>query len=147
MAKSEKHEGSCHCGLVRFEVAVPPDARISRCNCTICRRTGAASTTVAPTAFRLVSGDETLAQYEWGGRTAKRFFCKTCGIHCFAMGHMQQPSGDYVLVNLNCVDDIDVDEAKVVYWDGRHDNWCLRSAPWPVHMPSGSGSLGTSTVS
>jgi len=57
MAKSEKHEGRCHCGLVRFEVTVAPDARVSRCNWTICRRTGAASTTVEPAAFRLVSGD------------------------------------------------------------------------------------------
>jgi hypothetical protein len=63
---------------------------------------------------------------------AKRFFCKTCGIHCFVRAQFEGPAGDYVSVNLNCVDDSEWDEAQVVYWDGRHDNWCARSTPWPL---------------
>jgi hypothetical protein len=131
---AKKHFGNCHCGAVRFEVDVAADARIGRCNCTICRRTAVTSTIVKPGAFRLLSGKGNLAEYEWGGRIAKRFFCKTCGVHCFAPGHLEQLGGDYVSVNLNCVDDFELDEAKVVYWDGRHDNWQAgpRSKPWPV---------------
>ena len=89
---------------------------------------------VKPAAFRLLSGKESLTEYEWGGRIAKRFFCKTCGVHCFAPGHLEQLGGDYVSVNLNCVDDFELDEAMVVYWDGRHDNWQAgpRSKPWAV---------------
>lgn len=131
---TKKHVGSCHCGAVRFEVDVDPGARIGRCNCTICRRTAVTSAIVKPAAFRLLSGEGNLGRYEWGGRVAKRFFCKTCGIHCFAPGHLEQLGGDYVSVNLNCIDNLEVDEAKVVYWDGRHDNWQAgpRNNAWPV---------------
>ena len=129
---AENRQGTCHCGTVRFEVQIASDARVSRCNCSICRRTGAATTTVQPSAFRLLSGEEHLQQYEFGGRTAKRLFCKTCGIHCFVRAQFEGRAGDYVSVNLNCVDDREWDEAQVVHWDGRHDNWCARSTPWPL---------------
>ena len=128
-------QGSCHCGAVRFEVDLPAaDVRIGRCNCTICRRVGQTGTIVKPDAFRLLSGKSNLAVYEWGGRISKRYFCTTCGVHCYGPGHLAQLGGDYVSVNLNCFDDFEVDESKVVYWDGRHDNWQAgpRSTPWPV---------------
>ncbi len=96
---ANKHGGSCHCGTVRFEVEIAQDPRISRCNCTICRRTGVISTVVKPAAFRLLSGEANLGAYEWGGRIAKRFFCKTCGVQCYAPGHLAQLGGDYVSVN------------------------------------------------
>jgi hypothetical protein len=126
--------GSCHCGAVRFEVDVAPDARVSRCNCTICRRTAVTSTVVKPAAFRLLAGKGNLSEYQWGARISKRFFCKTCGIHCFGPGHLPELGGDYVSVNLSCVDGLELDEAKIVYWDGRHDNWQMgpRNTPWPV---------------
>jgi hypothetical protein len=131
----KKYVGTCHCGAVRFEVELAPDARVSRCNCTICRRTGVAGTMVKPSAFRLLAGEEALSSYEWGGRIAKRFFCKSCGVQCFAPGHLAELGGDYVSVNVNCIDDLEIDEAKVVYWDGRHNNWQAgpRNHPWPVH--------------
>jgi hypothetical protein len=129
-----KHVGTCHCGAVRFEVTIEPGARITRCNCTICRRTAVTGTIVKPAAWRLLSGDGNLQSYEWGGRIGTRFFCKTCGIHCFAPGHLDQLGGDYVSVNLNCFDDLELDEAKVLHWDGRHNNWHAgpRATPWPV---------------
>ncbi len=42
--------------------------------------------------------------------------------------------GDYVSINLNAIDDIDVAELPLVYWDGRHNNWYAgtRATPWPV---------------
>jgi hypothetical protein len=135
------HRGSCHCGAIRFEAEVAPDARFSRCNCSICRRTAVTSTVVKPDAFRLSSGEGNLGEYVWGGRIAKRFFCKTCGIQCFAPGHLEQLGGDYVSVNVNCFDDLEVDESKVVYWDGRHDNWQAgpRATPWSIVGVTASG--------
>ncbi len=129
-----KHTGTCHCGAVKVEVTLEPSPRIGRCNCTICRRTAQTGTIVKPAAFALLAGEANLGSYAWGGKTSERFFCKTCGIHVFGRGHMEQLGGDYVSVNLNCFDDVEVNEKDIVYWDGRHNNWQAgpRSAPWPV---------------
>jgi hypothetical protein len=57
-----------------------------------------------------------------------------CGVHCFGRGHLVELGGDYVSVNLNCLDDVDPNQLSVVYWDGRHNNWIAgqRPAPWPI---------------
>ena len=72
--------------------------------------------------------------YAWGGKTARRYFCKICGVHCFARGYLAEVGGDYVSINLNAIDDIEVAELPLVYWDGRHNNWYAgtRATPWSV---------------
>jgi len=39
-----------------------------------------------------------------------------------------------VSVNLNTLDDVDPRDVKVIYWDGRHDNWQAgpRDIAWPI---------------
>jgi hypothetical protein len=129
----KKHVGSCHCGAVQFEVEVDASAG-TRCNCSVCTKIAAVGTVVKPSAFVLRRGEENVGRYEWGGKTGTRFFCKTCGVHCFLRGHLPQLGGDYVSVNLNCLDDIDPTDLKLMYWDGRHDNWEAgpRDRPWPI---------------
>jgi hypothetical protein len=71
--------GSCLCGAVTLEVAVPlppPDA----CHCTQCRRQSGhywASTDVPRDAFTL-RGEEKLAWYQSSERV-RRGFCSACG--------------------------------------------------------------------
>jgi hypothetical protein len=133
MSEAKKHTGSCHCGAVRFEVEVDA-TRGSRCNCSICSRLAVTTAIVKPAAFALVAGEDALTAYEWGGRTAKRYFCSRCGISCFSRGHLEQVGGDYVSVMLNCLDGVDPNAVSVVYWDGRHNNWQAgpRDTPWPI---------------
>ncbi|HEY8145705.1 MAG TPA: GFA family protein [Kofleriaceae bacterium] len=133
MAKATRHTGSCHCGAVQFEAEVDA-TNGSRCNCSICSRLGATTAIVAPADFRLLAGEEALTVYEWGGRTAKRYFCSRCGISCFLRGHLEQLGGDYVSVMLNCLEDVDPAEVAVQHWDGRHNNWGAgpRDTPWPI---------------
>ncbi len=134
-AHSNKHVGSCHCGAVRFEVVTELGKGVSRCNCTICTKLGATGTLVKPDAFTLLSGESSLGQYEWGGKVSKRSFCRACGVYCFGKGHLEVLGGDFVSVNVNCLDDVDQGKLEVSYWDGRHDNWQagMRSTPWPIH--------------
>ena len=132
------HPGSCHCGAVRFQVALPEAQTGSRCNCTICTKTAMTGAIVKPAAFTLTSGEDSLSSYEWGGKTARRFFCKHCGVHCFARGYLIQVGGDYVSISLNAIDDLDVAQLSIVHWDGRHDNWQAgpRPAPFPIFSTS-----------
>ena len=127
------HTGSCHCGAVRYEVTLDATTG-ARCNCSICNKLGALTGIVKPDAFRIVSGEDRQTSYEWGGKTAKRYFCKTCGITCYSRGYLEEVGGDYVSVNFNTLDDVDPSQVKVIYWDGRHNNWEAgpRDTPWPV---------------
>jgi hypothetical protein len=122
VTKAQKHAGSCHCGAVRFEVEVDASAA-TRCNCTICTKLGTTGTNVKPHAFTLLAGQESLGEYVWGHKVATRYFCKRCGVHCFGRGYLDVLGGDFVSVNFNCLDDVDLVDVKLMYWDGRHDNW------------------------
>ena len=127
------HTGGCHCGAVRFEVELDL-ATGTMCNCTICTKLGTVGANVKPAAFRLVSGEADLSSYEWGHRVARRRFCTHCGAHCFGAGHLDVLGGDFVSINLCCLDDFDLARVKLGYWDGRHDNWQAgqRDTPWPI---------------
>jgi hypothetical protein len=130
--------GSCHCGKVRFEAEVNLSKGASRCNCSICARTAALGVIVKPEAFSLVGGKEHLGEYQWGSKVGTRFFCKYCGIHCFGRASLAELGGEFVSVNLNCVDDVELKDLDVRYWDGRHNNWDAgtRTTPWPVQSAS-----------
>jgi hypothetical protein len=132
-AAAPNRVGGCHCGAVRYEATLDA-SRGGRCNCSICTKVGQTGAIVKPAAFRLVRGESDLSSYVWGGKISTRFFCKHCGIHCFARGHLVELGGDYVSINLNTLDGIDPCDVKVIYWDGRHDNWQAgpRDTAWPI---------------
>lgn len=127
------HKGSCHCGAVRFEVDVDATAG-TRCNCSVCTKLATLGTNVKPNDLRLLAGEEHLSSYAWGSKSAQRYFCKHCGAHCFARGHVPEIGGDFASVNFNCLDDVDPGLVRVTYWDGRHNNWQAgnRESPWPI---------------
>jgi hypothetical protein len=128
-----KHHGSCFCGDVQFEVEVDL-SKGSRCNCTICTKLGGVGSIVKPAAFTLLGPESKLASFTRTPEIACRFFCARCHIYCFGKGHLEMLGGDFVSVNLNCVDGFDVSGAALIHWDGRHDNWSAgpRPSPWPI---------------
>jgi hypothetical protein len=123
--------GRCNCGAVRFEAEC--DTRTgTRCNCSICTRLGVLTAILQPGDVRVLAGEEHLTG--WGGAIGTRYFCKTCGIHCFARGYLKEVGGDYATVNFLALDGFDPIDTRVLHWDGRHDNWQAgtREEPWPV---------------
>lgn len=140
------HTGGCHCGLLRFEVKVDATKGNTRCNCSICTKLAATATMVKPAAFRLISepSDPDIGRYEWASKIGQRYFCKRCGVYCFARGNIPELGGDYVSVNLNAFDKVDPSAVMVHYWDGRHDNWYAgaRPTPWPMFLPPADAEMG-----
>jgi hypothetical protein len=130
----QTHTGACHCGAVRFQFEADLTEGGSRCNCTICTKTNIFGRSVKPDAFRLLQGERSLAFYEWATKIGKRYFCKTCGVQCYGSGHLAELGGDFVSVNLNCLEGVELDDLAVVYWDGRHNAWDAgpRPTPWPI---------------
>jgi|SRR5215217_4333421 len=133
MNQTAKHHGSCLCGDVQFEVELDW-SKGSRCNCSLCTKLGAVGSIVKPAAFTLLSPEDKSSSFTRTPEIGRRFFCARCHTYCYGSGHLDVLGGDFVSVNLNCLDGFDVSQAELIHWDGRHDNWQAgpRSAPWPL---------------
>src|SRR6478736_3420899 len=97
-------EGGCHCGLVRFEAAVPDGpVEVLDCDCSICRMTGYQHLIVPESDFRLVA--------------ARHIFCSQCGIKSF---YKPRSHPDGISINLRCLDEGHGLDVRITAFDGRN---------------------------
>jgi hypothetical protein len=124
------YRGSCHCGAVRFEADIDLAQGTIKCNCTHSFKTRAWLAGIPASDFRLVSGAESLADYQFGRRRIHHRFCKTCGVRPFSEAR-DMNGNDLRAVRVNCLDGIDLEEliaAPVQYVDMLHDDFKSRPA-------------------
>jgi hypothetical protein len=123
------YHGSCHCGAIRFECDLDLAAGTSRCNCSICTKGRFWKALARAANFRLLQGEDVLADYRFmgaAGGTIHHRFCRHCGVKPFGQGEMAALGGMFYAVNLGCLDDAtaaELAEAPVAFEDGRADRW------------------------
>ena len=103
----------------------------SRCNCTICTKTGFTGISVEEPSknFHLLSPKsfEDLPDYTITSPNIHRHFCTKCGVTFLGRGYYEfnGQKMDFFSVNLATVDQpqegIDLSAFKIEYWDGRHE--------------------------
>lgn len=108
------YTGSCHCGKVRFEVDADLD-HVRVCDCSICRRRGALIHRVEENCLRLLTPLEGLSLYQWHTRTARDYFCPTCGILPF---RRPRTATDKWGVNVRCLEGVDLNAIPIKYVHG-----------------------------
>jgi hypothetical protein len=112
------HAGGCHCGAVAFEVLAPRTLRITRCNCSMCARTGFEHLIVPAADFTLLRGADQLTTYTFNTGVARHLFCRVCGIKSF---YVPRSNPDGFSINLRCLDRKNVDAVAYEDFDGQ--NW------------------------
>jgi hypothetical protein len=81
---------------------------------------------VKPSAFRLLTGEQSLSDYQLGTFVAHHLFCRRCGVRSFQRGCVEQLGGDCVAIQLASLENVDPKEliaAPIRYGDGRQNDW------------------------
>jgi hypothetical protein len=118
MAQGKTYTGGCHCGRVRYEATADLGQTVA-CNCSICAKHGLWVTFVKPQQFKLVSGLEELADYQFNKHVVHHVFCRTCGVESFARGKAKDGK-DIFAVNVRCLDGVDIATLAPKPIDGRN---------------------------
>ena len=117
----------CHCGKVRGRFRANTDHVVAwKCNCSDCAMRGNVHIVVPQADFRLDMPKKTsfeceTIEYLWGTKTAKRRFCKTCGILPW---YRPRSNPDGYGITLGCIEWGDDEEKKprveIKTFDGQH---------------------------
>lgn len=110
------HEGSCHCGKVRFRARATID-RGSTCNCSICSRVGWIMLSIPAEQFELVAGEGAQTDYQFGSKTMHHTFCTTCGVRAFGT-YAGEGGAEMRLLNLRCIPGLELKSLPIKEWDG-----------------------------
>jgi len=113
----QAYSGGCQCGAVRYDVNVDID-QLFACNCSRCGRLGLNLSFAPEDEFTLVTGSDSLTEFQFNKHVIHHMFCKVCGVQSFARG--QKPDGSrMVAVNVRCLDGLNPNELNPQKIDGR----------------------------
>ncbi len=113
------YTSKCHCGAVELKVTLAEGLSTARrCDCSYCARRGAIAVSANLDGVEIVKGAENLSLYQWGTKTAKHYFCKTCGVYTH---HQRRSNPNQYGINVACLEGINPRDLGDVPWvDGKN---------------------------
>lgn len=116
---SEKINGRCHCGAVKFTVALTDGLHTARrCDCSFCRMRGAVVVSAPLSGIEVLEGKAALTEYRFNTGQAAHYFCAICGIYTF---HQRRSNPEQYGVNAACLEGVSpFDFADVPVFNGKH---------------------------
>ena len=115
---SSVKEGRCHCAAVKWEAELADNILVQECNCSMCEMTGFLHVIIPKGKFKLVSGDDQLAEYRFNTGAAIHYFCKICGVKSF---YVPRSNPDGYSLNLRAMNRAQFKNITIEPFDGQ--NW------------------------
>ncbi|MGV6811579.1 MAG: GFA family protein [Brevirhabdus sp.] len=105
---------SCHCGAVELRVRLSDKLEQARhCDCSMCRRRGAAMVSVPLDQLNVVKGADKLTLYQFNTNTAQHYFCSVCGIYTH---HKRRSNPNEYGVNLGALEGVNPADYEPLRW-------------------------------
>lgn len=105
---------SCHCGAIEIAVQLSDGLATARlCDCSFCRRRGAAAVSAPLDGLKILRGAENLSLYQFNTHSAKHYFCKTCGIYTH---HQRRSNPNEYGVNLGALKGVNPRDLGDIGW-------------------------------
>jgi hypothetical protein len=140
---SKTYTGGCHCDAFRYEVQLDlSGAMATKCNCSFCLKSNFLTIPVPGdgSQFKLLSPKslDEVGDYRFGSKKGSHYYCKDCGIYLVNKPPMPlELNGEKVGLFVNAVtldqgQDVDLRKFKIMYWDGKENNWAagLKEEPY-----------------
>lgn len=107
-------KAACHCCAVELDVTLAEGLeKARRCDCSFCARRGAIAVSAPIDGVKIVKGLDNLTLYQWGTKTAKHYFCKTCGIYTH---HQRRSNPNEFGVNVAILEGINPRQLGEIPW-------------------------------
>ena len=111
------YHGSCHCGLIKYEVEGEL-ADVIECNCSHCSRKGYLLWFLPRQQLKLSTPEKWLATYTFNKHVIQHHFCATCGCAPFGFGK-DKTGAATVAMNVRCLEGVDLARLNKQAFDGR----------------------------
>jgi hypothetical protein len=121
-------DGGCHCGFIRYEAEVDPEA-VSICHCTDCQNlTGSAYRVTVPapkTGFKMLGGEPKIyVKTAESGTKRAHGFCPNCGTPIYATA-ISDPQSYGIRIGT---------VRQRAELPPKKQSWCRSALPWPGNI-------------
>ncbi|OZJ01594.1 hypothetical protein BZG36_05468 [Bifiguratus adelaidae] len=116
------HDAHCHCGAIAYTVKLSPSIathKVTRCNCSICRRNGFLCVYVSRAQVQFSRGWDEAKRYRFGNMNVDHVFCGTCGSSLLVDTRRWWKGRDFLAMNVRFFKDVtDFDKLNYREYDG-----------------------------